>query len=186
MSAIHVRVGQNLQRLRKRRGLTFERIALATGVSKGMLYQIEKGETQPTVTTVWKIATGLNVSFSSLIKQDDRVVSVVERKEFPDLEEDEGRCRLFLIFPFDPETQFELYTMILSPGANYLSLPHHEGVREYISVTSGELHMMIDQDSYMLNEKKSLQFMATVPHQYENLTNTETRLQVLMYYSDES
>ncbi|QDI90106.1 XRE family transcriptional regulator [Salicibibacter halophilus] len=182
---IHERVGQNLQRIRKRKGWTFDKIAEQTGVSKGMLYRIEKGETQPTITTVWRIATGLNVSFSSLIKQEAEVVTVAEQRQTPDLEEDNGRCHLFLIFPFDPETKFEVYTMILRPGANYHSLPHPEGVREYITVKSGEFAITLHEKTYTLDEKKHIQFSANVPHQYENRTDAETVLQLIMYYADE-
>ncbi|QQK76210.1 helix-turn-helix transcriptional regulator [Salicibibacter cibarius] len=174
-----------MQRIRKRKGWTFDKIAECTGVSKGMLYRIEKGETQPTITIVWRIATGLNVSFSSLIKQEAEVVNIVEQKQTPDLEEDNGRCRLYLIFPFDPETQFEVYTMILRPGANYHSLPHLDGVREYITVKAGEFEITLHDKTYMLDEKKSIQFSANVPHQYENKADTETVLQVIMYYADE-
>ncbi|QQK80112.1 helix-turn-helix transcriptional regulator [Salicibibacter cibi] len=174
-----------MQRIRKRKGWTFDQMAERTGVSKGMLYRIEKGETHPTITTVWRIATGLNMSFSSLIKQEVEVVTVAEQKKTPDLEEDNGRCRLYLIFPFDPETHFEVYTMILRPGANYDSLPHPEGVREYITVKAGEFEITIHDKTYTLDEKKSIQFSGNVPHQYENRSNIETVLQVIMYYADE-
>ncbi|SDI25801.1 helix-turn-helix domain-containing protein [Natribacillus halophilus] len=185
MVAIHEQIGKNLQRLRKRRGWTFDKMAAQTGISKGMLSQMEKGETQPTVTTVWRIATGLNVSFSSLLKQEEQMLSVVERKDTPDLVEDEGRCRLFLIFPFDPETQFETYTMILHPGANYHSLPHAEGIREFITVISGECDITIAEETVTLDEKKSMQFSGNVHHRYVNRTNADTKLQILMYYAEE-
>ncbi|MFD2880742.1 helix-turn-helix domain-containing protein [Paenibacillus rhizoplanae] len=52
--AIHVRIGQNLQRIRKQRGLSLDKLAALTNVSKGMLHQMERGDIQPTVTIVWK------------------------------------------------------------------------------------------------------------------------------------
>ncbi|MED4751974.1 helix-turn-helix transcriptional regulator [Brevibacillus choshinensis] len=89
MDSIHIRIGHNLQRIRKQRGFSLDKVAIKTKVSKGMLHQIERGDVQPTVTTVWKIATGLNISFSSLLKDEDAAVSVVTRKELPDITEDD-------------------------------------------------------------------------------------------------
>ncbi len=56
-----------LKQLRQQRGWSLSRLAEATGVSKAMLGQIERNESSPTVATLWKIATGLNVPFSTFI-----------------------------------------------------------------------------------------------------------------------
>lgn len=55
-----------LKQLRQQRGWSLSRLAEATGVSKAMLGQIERNESSPTVATLWKIATGLNVPFRHL------------------------------------------------------------------------------------------------------------------------
>ncbi len=129
MDAIHIRIGQNLQRLRKQRQLSLDKLADLTGVSKGMLHQIERGDTQPTVTTVWKIATGLQVSFSSLIKDDEPTIAIVNRKTEPDLTEDNGNCLVYVMFPFNPQTQIEMFTLVLKPKASYVSTPHYRCFR---------------------------------------------------------
>jgi transcriptional regulator with XRE-family HTH domain len=56
-----------LKTLRQQRGWSLSRLAEETGVSKAMLGQIERNESSPTVATLWKIATGLNVPFSAFI-----------------------------------------------------------------------------------------------------------------------
>src|SRR5689334_5923591 len=60
-------VGANLRRLRTKRGLSLERLARASGVSRTMLNQVELGQSTPTINVVWKIARALGVSFSALI-----------------------------------------------------------------------------------------------------------------------
>jgi len=62
-------VGANLRRLRVKRGLSLERMAKASGVSRAMLGQIELGQSTPTINVVWKIARALDVSFSTLITE---------------------------------------------------------------------------------------------------------------------
>lgn len=69
-----------------------------TGVSKAMLGQIERGESSPTVTTLWKIATGLQVSFSSLLHNGETEVSVVEKKEVIPIVEEDGHIEYFQSF----------------------------------------------------------------------------------------
>jgi transcriptional regulator with XRE-family HTH domain len=60
-------VGSNLRRIRTMRGLSLERLARASGVSRAMLGQIELGQSTPTINTIWKIARALNCQFSVLI-----------------------------------------------------------------------------------------------------------------------
>src|SRR5207244_6663512 len=60
-------VGANLRRLRVHRGLSLERLARASGVSRAMLGQIELGQSAPSINVLWKIARALDVTFSALI-----------------------------------------------------------------------------------------------------------------------
>src|SRR5580693_888365 len=60
-------VGANLRRLRTKRGLSLERLAKASGVSRAMLGQVELGQSTPTINVLWKIARALDVPFSALI-----------------------------------------------------------------------------------------------------------------------
>lgn len=184
MDAIHIRIGQNLQRLRKQRQLSLDKAADLTGVSKGMLHQIERGDTQPTVTTVWKIATGLNVSFSSLIKADESIISVVTRKDQPDITEDNGNCLVYVLFPFNPQTQIEIFSIVLKPGGSYVSTPHNEGVQEYITVIAGEFKIGIRDDVYTLPAGDAIRFAGNVTHQYINDTDADVVIQVVMHYAE--
>ena len=74
-------IGKNLNDIRKQRNLSLDKAAELTGVSKGMLAQIEKGVSNPTVTTLWKIASGLNVSFSYFMEEENDEILHVHRDE---------------------------------------------------------------------------------------------------------
>jgi len=184
MDAIHIRIGQNLHRVRKQRQLSLDKVSDLTGVSKGMLHQIERGDVQPTVTTVWKIATGLNISFSSLIKDDESKISIVNRKDEPDITEDNGNCLVYVLFPFNPQTQIEIFTIVLKPKASYVSFPHNEGVQEYITVISGEFKIMIRDDIYTLPTGDAIRFAGNVSHKYINDTDEDVIIQVVMHYQE--
>ncbi|MGO4274411.1 helix-turn-helix domain-containing protein, partial [Paenibacillus sp. TAF58] len=64
---IHKMVGRKLLNIRKTRGLSLDQVADLTGVSKAMLGQIERGDSNPTISVLWKIVSGLQISFTSLI-----------------------------------------------------------------------------------------------------------------------
>ena len=61
-------IAATLQLLRKQKSWSLDKAAQATGVSKAMLGQIERGESSPTVATLWKIATGFQTSFSTFLE----------------------------------------------------------------------------------------------------------------------
>ena len=74
-------IGSNLQAIRKERNLSLEKVSQITGVSKAMFAQIERGDSTPTVTTLWKIADGLKVSFSSLITRPQKSMQVIRQED---------------------------------------------------------------------------------------------------------
>ncbi|RKN86842.1 helix-turn-helix domain-containing protein [Paenibacillus ginsengarvi] len=181
---IHVRIGHNLQSIRKQMGLSLDKAAGLTNVSKGTLHQIERGDLQPTVTTVWKIATGLNISFSSLLKDDDAAVTIAARKDVPDVTEDNGTCRVYVLFPFDPQTRIETFTMEVDPGGRYTSSPHRTGVREYIAVVSGVFRIEVNGEAYTLGAMQAIRFAGSVPHSYMNESDRLAVLHITMHYAD--
>ena len=71
-------ISQNVRAARERKKLTLEKAAELTGVSRSMLAQIEKGEVNPTISVVWKIANGYKVSFTSLVESPQEEVAVLQ------------------------------------------------------------------------------------------------------------
>ena len=89
-----------LKTLRQQRGWSLSRLAEETGVSKAMLGQIERNESSPTVATLWKIATGLNVPFSAFIVPDASAA--------PSAFDPQQQAMVVTpVFPWDPELRFD-------------------------------------------------------------------------------
>ena len=74
-------IGKHLKNIRQNRELSLNEAAEMTGVSKPMLGQIERGQSSPTITTLWKIATGLKVPLSSFLQEEKTKYSVVDLSE---------------------------------------------------------------------------------------------------------
>lgn len=182
MRNIQKNIGVNLREIRKKRGLSLDAAGDLTGVSKAMLGQIERGESNPTVTTLWKIATGLQVSFSSLIMEEPSMVHFVKSGDIQPIMEYNGKYRVYPVFPFDPTKKFEIFSVKVEPKYEHISQKHNEGVEEYITVLSGTLELEIDGKIYSLETGDSIRFLANKEHIYRNRTSDSSTYQAIIYY----
>ena len=106
-NAVNNIIAANLKKLRKERKLSLDNVAEMTGVSKSMLRQIEKSESSPTISTLWKIATGLHVSFTSLMDKGREEITVIENHALTPFTGNNGHYRLYPIFPVEKGRTFE-------------------------------------------------------------------------------
>lgn len=141
-------VAENLKRLREERKLSLDAVAKCSGVSKSMLGQIERGVTNPTISTLWKIANGLKISFTSLMMRPETDVEVVPRSAITPFVETDGKYRNYPVFPFDSSRGFEMYAIELDPGVRLDAEPHPEGTQEFITVFSGALTVLLDGERW--------------------------------------
>ncbi len=102
-------VAENLKNYRETRNLSLEKLSQATGVSKGMLSQIENGNTNPSISTLLKIANGLKMSFTALLKEQKAPLLVVNNTHAEPILADDQKCRLYPLFPFESGKRFEIY-----------------------------------------------------------------------------
>ncbi len=63
-------VAENCARLRKGRRLTFDALAKRSGISKGMLVEIEQGRTNPSIATLCRMANAFGVGIGELLAQE--------------------------------------------------------------------------------------------------------------------
>lgn len=182
MDNLQKNIGNNLKSIRKGRGLSLDQAAEKTGVSKAMLGQIERGESNPTVTTLWKIATGMQVSFSTLMDEGNYDIHYVDFKELSPVVEHNGAYRVFSIFPFDPRKKFEIFTVEMDPMCEHFSEQHNEGAEEYITVNIGTLEVKIGSTSLQVTAGNSVRFAANQTHVYKNIGNEVVTFQLVMYY----
>ncbi|KIL45627.1 helix-turn-helix domain-containing protein [Jeotgalibacillus soli] len=184
MEEVKKQLGVNLRLFRKKRGLTLDQVAEYTAVSKAMLGQIERGESNPTVGTIWKIANGLKLSFSSLLTQPAQKVSLIHSATIEPVKEDNGKYRVYPIFTFDPVRQWEYYKIELDPGCRYVSEAHGEEVEEYIVVTEGVLHLTLNNKQYTLSAGEAIRFKAANTHVYKNTTDSIAICQMIIHYQN--
>ena len=173
-------VGANLRRLRVKRGLSLERMAKASGVSRAMLGQIELGQSTPTINVVWKIARALDVSFATLItEQAAPGAELVLRTRAKLLTSRDGSFTSRALFPFDEPRNVEFYELSLEPNSIEEADPHPSGTTENLVVNRGNLELVAGSARYCLAAGDAIFFAADVPHSYRN-TGSETLLMYLV------
>jgi transcriptional regulator with XRE-family HTH domain len=180
-----VDVAAALKALRRQRGWSLDDTAAHTGVSKAMLGQIERGESSPTVSTLWKIATGLGVPMTALIEPGFAAGDVLLVRDAAALRVQasaEGQQRA-LLFPYEPRFGFELYELVLAPGYESISEPHEPGVTEHVTVLHGAMELMIEGEWRPLAKGQSLRFPADRRHGYRNPTAGEVMLHDIIHYA---
>ena len=178
-------VGANLRRLRVKRGLSLERLAKASGVSRAMLGQVELGQSTPTINVLWKIARALDVPFSALISDRgaDRV-TVMSAARAKVLTSHDGTFSSRALFPFDEPRTVEFYQLRLAPLATEEADPHPPGTMENLVVTSGALEMIVGSEHHLLGTGDAILFAADVPHKYRNPGPAEVVMYLVMTYAE--
>jgi transcriptional regulator with XRE-family HTH domain len=179
-------VGSNLRRLRTRRGLSLERLAQISGVSRAMLGQIELGQSAPTINVLWKIARALEVTFSALISARTQSGALVLRSaESKILTSKDRSFSSRALFPFDEPRRVEFYELRLAASSVEEADAHPPGTSENLVVTAGTLEIDVAGDTHRLETGDSILFEADTPHAYRNPGKVETVMYLVMTYAEE-
>jgi len=180
-------IATNLKKLRVRNGLSLERLAAISGVSKSMLGQIELGKSAPTINLLWKVALALGVPFSALYANaETQEVVVLPASKAKVLYSKDGSFSSRALFPFNEEgRKVEFYELELKPGAEEIAEAHALDTVENLVVASGEIEVTVQNQRYKLGSKDSINFKADVPHSYRNTSlQNKAVIYLVMIYSD--
>ena len=178
-------VGVNLRRLRMRRGLSLEKLAQKSGVSRAMLGQIELGQSAPTINVLWKIARALDVTFATLIQaREAGGPTVLKKSQAKVLTSQGGQFSSRALFPFDGPRRAEFYELRLAPRAAEIADAHAPGTLENLVVSVGQLELVVGKETHRLDTGDAIVFEADVPHTYTNAGAKECVMYLVMTYAD--
>src|SRR5262249_29874911 len=180
-------VGPNLRRLRLRRGLSLEKLAQSSGVSRAMLGQIELGQSAPTINVLWKIARALDVTFSALIPSKESGGTRVLRQEGSKLlSSHDGSFVSRALFPFDQPRRVEFYELKLSAHKREDADAHPPGTVENLVVTRGQVEIRVGGEVHALGTGDAIMFEADLPHTYLNPGADDAVMYLVMTYAQET
>jgi transcriptional regulator with XRE-family HTH domain len=170
-------VAQQVRALRAARGWSLDELAGRSGVSKGMVVQVEGARTNPSVGTLCRLADAFGVTVARLLESaTDRTVHVSTADHAPLLwRGDRGGIGRLLAGLTDPDF-VELWEWRLVPGERHPSADHRAGTRELLHVLSGELTVTVNGASYAVRVGQTIDFCADRPHEYRNDGSDPVRL----------
>ncbi|TXK38717.1 helix-turn-helix domain-containing protein [Nonomuraea sp. C10] len=167
-------IASNVRAQRAHRGLTLDALAARSGVSRGMLVQVEQGRTNPSVSTLTRIASALGVTVARLVEVGDvpvvRIVGKADAVTF-----DQGDVRARLLVGADSPVILELWDWRLAPGEHHDGDPHPAGTREMLTVLRGELTLTVYGKSHVIGTDDAVLFTADRAHRYANEGDGELR-----------
>jgi transcriptional regulator with XRE-family HTH domain len=171
-------IGARVKALRESSGLSLRELAERSGVSAPMLSQVERGETSPTLTVAARVAAGLELRLSQLLRLDeDGAVTVVRSSGRRRGGNARRGHRFEILTSAQPGQRAELSRHTLAPGASTGGVddpPIHEpGSRETALVERGAVVLACDGQRYQLEEGDCVTFDADLPHRFENTSNAE-------------
>ncbi len=164
-------IGERIKALRRSMHLSLRELSERSGVSAPMLSQVERGDTSPTLTVAGRIAAGLELTLSQLLRLDEgRHVVVVSKGSGRARER--GGHRTEELTPALPGQRADVSRHTLAPGGSTggpSDPPMHEaGARETALVLDGRLTLVVDGEDHSLSSGDAVTFDADLPHHFEN------------------
>ncbi|MFL5822515.1 MAG: helix-turn-helix domain-containing protein [Solirubrobacteraceae bacterium] len=166
-------IGPRIRALREAMDLSLRDLSVRCGVSAPMLSQVERGETSPTLQVASRIASGLELRLSQLLRLDeDGAVAIVRAGERRQGARGAAGHSYEILTPPLPGQRAELSRHTLAPGAatgGPGDPPMHEpGSRETALVQSGRVTLVCDGQRHELAQGDCVTFDADLPHHFEN------------------
>jgi transcriptional regulator with XRE-family HTH domain len=166
---ISTALSRNLKHLRTSLGLSLDALTRRSGVSKGMLVQIEQAKVNPSVGTLVKVADALGTSIARLVDLGDRPrVRVVENDEQAPLWKGKRGGIGVLVCGSDRLEHIENWSWRMAPSEGHTSDPHPSGTEEFLYVIDGSLTLKVGEERYFVRRGSSVMFDADYPHGYFN------------------
>ncbi|MCS7458617.1 XRE family transcriptional regulator [Paenibacillus doosanensis] len=159
------RIGHQLRQLRKEQKLSLDDLAEKSGVSKLTLGKIERGETNPSLAVLWRIADGLSVPMFSLFA-GETVVQV--SRAGSGMQFTDGPWRIEPMFPQSMSGGTEIYRAYLAPRSKYSSDYHPADVMETAALMSGIARIIVSDVEHELHPHDAIRFRGGCVHTYVN------------------
>ena len=156
--------------LRKKKKLTLEQLAGASGVSRSMISQIERGQANPTLSVTARIAQAFGMTIGELVEQPwaSSSIEVVHGDDPNNLFRSDKEIQIRTLSPIHMEKNIEFYELTIAPGSRLASAPHYQGTKELLTVTAGKARVVSGATNCVLNKGDSAHYRGDLEHVIEN------------------
>lgn len=179
-------IGVNVKRQRLEQKMSLDNLAVASGVSKAMLSQIESAKVNPTIATMWKIAHALKVDFNLLLKgKGDKVRKFVinRHEDLTTLDADEEGVHINVLSPISMAEDLELYILTFQVDSILTSSPHYPDTEEFLTVLDGKIEVTAGKNKTILKKNDVLIYQCDIKHSIKNLSPKESKVYLVVRFA---
>ena len=164
-------LGKTIQRLRKAYNLSLGELSEQSGVAKSIISQIERNETNPTLSTVIRLSRALDTTIDEVLRGESGSLFIEHQTKsgIPMLESQDGLCKLAIVGPLNLVDVFQWYDFHAQPTGVLESEPHPQGTIEHLYIASGELEVTAGGETKLGKTGEAIRFRADVPHKIVNV-----------------
>jgi XRE family transcriptional regulator, regulator of sulfur utilization len=175
-------LGKTIQRLRKAYNLSLGELSEQSGVAKSIISQIERNETNPTLSTVIRLSRALDTTVDEVLRGDATSLFIEHQTKsgIPMLESQDGLCRLAIVGPLSLVDSFQWYDFHAKPKGVLESEPHPQGTVEHLYIVSGEIEVTAGTEVKIGKQGEAIRFRADVPHKIVNLSEANAHVVMML------
>ncbi len=163
-------IARAVQRERHRAGISLSALAESAGLAKSTLSQLEAGKGNPSIETLWAIASALQVPFSHLFENPAPEKTLTRADEGIELSAEESAYTTVLLADCPPGRRRDLFKVRILAGPVRRADAHPAGTIEHVFLSSGKLRVGPRGDTEVLHPGDYFRYPGDVPHEYEALS----------------
>ena len=154
-----------LKDARKAKNLSLDAVAKLSGVSRSMVNQIERGESSPTVSTLWDLTQALKVDFAELLEDPVQSwgIEIMSSASTPTIGTLGEGCRIRILNPPGQTGQHEVYELAFQPDGLPDSAPHGPKAKEQLMMISGILEVTSSENTALARAGDTARYDANWP-----------------------
>ena len=162
-------IAKSLVRERQRTGLSLAEIARRAGIAKSTLSQLEAGNGNPSLETLWSLCVALDIPFARLLEPQAQKTQVIRCGEGTKVVAEQAHYQAILLAACPPGARRDIYLLLTQPGADRISQPHPPGSIEHIIVTKGKALVGLTEAPEVLGEGDYICYPADQEHIFQAL-----------------
>lgn len=162
-------IAAGLVRERQRAGLSLTEVARRAGIAKSTLSQLEAGNGNPSLETLWSLCVALNIPFARLMEPEVKRLQVIRKGEGMVVSAELADYQAALLASCPPGGRRDLYLITSQPGTPRASEPHPPGSVEHIIIAQGRARVGPSDAPVLLGPGDYICYPADEPHLFEAL-----------------
>ncbi|MBZ0218101.1 MAG: XRE family transcriptional regulator [Fimbriimonadaceae bacterium] len=170
-------LGNTVQRLRKAYNLSLGELSEQSGVAKSIISAIERNETNPTLSTIWRLSQALDTTIDEVLaeKGGEPFIEHLTKSGLPTLTSEDGKCTMAIIGWLKTVDWVQWYDFKAEPGGVLVAEGHQRGSVENLSVLDGELEVEVDGVKRIAQAGETLRYRCDRPHIIRNKSKEPAR-----------